>query len=138
MGRMKDLSIPANGPDVTHDPLCTMATDTDARDFDWCMCPLIAKVRADERDCDNHGEAIRYRCAHYKAGRQDMLANCIAAIEAVPEDMDSSAEWDCDYDVDETGETRNPRIWLREATAALRALSGNESAPDFATNGERA
>lgn len=49
MGRMKDLSIHADGPDVTHDPLCTMATDTDARDFDWCMCPLIAKVRADER-----------------------------------------------------------------------------------------
>ena len=49
MGRMKDLSIPADGPDVTHDPLCTMATDTDTRDFDWCMCPLIAKVRADER-----------------------------------------------------------------------------------------
>ena len=49
MGRMKDLSIPADGPDVTHDPLCTMATDTDTCDFDWCMCPLIAKVRADER-----------------------------------------------------------------------------------------
>jgi hypothetical protein len=49
MGRMKDLSIPADGPDVTHDPLCTMATDSGTRDFDWCMCPLIAKVRADER-----------------------------------------------------------------------------------------
>lgn len=50
MGKLKDTTIPADGPDVTHDPLCTVATDTDTSDFDWCMCPLIAKVRADERD----------------------------------------------------------------------------------------
>ena len=35
--------------DVTHDPLCAMARDTDASEYGWCMCPLISKVRDDER-----------------------------------------------------------------------------------------
>ena len=35
--------------DVTHDPLCAMARDTDASEYGWCMCPLISKVREDER-----------------------------------------------------------------------------------------
>jgi hypothetical protein len=48
MGRLKDSTIPADGPDVTHDPLCTVSSDSDGRDFDWCMCPLIAKVRKDQ------------------------------------------------------------------------------------------
>ena len=32
-----------------HDSLCAMASDTVEHDFEWCMCPLITKVRKDER-----------------------------------------------------------------------------------------
>jgi hypothetical protein len=46
--------------DLVHDPLCAMARDTDASDYGWCMCPLISKVR------------------------EDTLARCIAAMEAIP------------------------------------------------------
>jgi hypothetical protein len=35
---------------LTHDPLCAVATDSSARDFEWCMCPLIARVRQSERE----------------------------------------------------------------------------------------
>jgi acyl-homoserine lactone acylase PvdQ len=67
--------------------------------------------------------------AGYEQGQRDMLTKCITAIESIPEDMNSSAEWDRDYDVDETGKTRNPRIWVREATAALHALSTLDPTP---------
>jgi hypothetical protein len=33
---------------MTHDPLCDMATKRETSDFDWCHCPLIAKVRKDQ------------------------------------------------------------------------------------------
>lgn len=68
--------------------------------------------------------------------KREFLAKCIAAVEAIPEDPYSSAEWERDYDFDETGQTRNPRIWLREATSALRSLLGNDFGPDAAATDE--
>lgn len=68
---------------MTHDPLCPSA---DGSNDIYCECELIAKVREDERDCDKHGEVIRYRCPHYQQGRQDMLAKCIAVVEACGDD----------------------------------------------------
>jgi len=49
-------------------------------------------------------------------------ASAIAAVEAIENDFNSSAEWDRDYDVDPSGNTRNPRIWVREAISALNSL----------------
>lgn len=90
----------------------------------------------DQHDCDAHGHAIRYRCEHYKQGRKDgradALRQAVQAVNAVPGNLDSSAEWDRDYEVDLTGQTRNPRIWVREATAAIEALS-DILRPDGAT-----
>ena len=61
-------------------------------------------------------------CDQIKQVRKDMITKGIAAIEAIPEDMNSSTEWDRDYDIDPSGNTRNPRIWIREAVSALRLL----------------
>lgn len=58
----------------------------------------------------------------YRKGQQDMLVKCIAAIEAITEDMKSSTEWDRDYDVDPSGNTRNPRIWIREAINSIENI----------------
>jgi hypothetical protein len=58
----------------------------------------------------------------YGEGRKDMLAKAIAAVEAIEFDAYSSTEWDRDYNLDPSGETRYPRIWIHEAITALRAL----------------
>lgn len=80
-------------------------------------------------DCDSHGDTIRYRCSHYQQGRKDgyasALLKAVEAVNAVPDNIYSSAEWDRDYDADPTGQTRNPRIWVREAVASIEALDNH-------------
>jgi hypothetical protein len=72
--------------------------------------------------CNRMNEMIAERAVGDKEGQREMLARCIAAVEAIESDLDSSAEWDRDYDVDPSGNTRNPRIWVREAISALNSL----------------
>ncbi len=76
-------------------------------------------------------------CA-YAQGRADALREAEAAVEAVENADDSSTEWDRDYEVDPSGNTRNPRIWIREATAAIRALMEPEVCKSLATSQEPA
>lgn len=59
-----------------------------------------------------------------KEARAAALRDAARAVEEVVDDMNTSAEWCRDYDVDETGQTRNPRILVREAIAAIEALGG--------------
>jgi hypothetical protein len=54
--------------------------------------------------------------------RAEAIAECIAAVEAIEFNLHSSTEWDRDYNLDPSGETRYPRIWIHEAITALRAL----------------
>jgi hypothetical protein len=72
--------------------------------------------------CRRMNEMLKERAAGDREGQREMLARCIAAVEAIENDLDSSAEWDRDYDVDPSGNTRNPRIWVREAISALQSL----------------
>jgi hypothetical protein len=72
--------------------------------------------------CKRMNQMLAERAAGDREGQRDMLNRCIAAVEAIENDLDSSAEWDRDYDVDPSGNTRNPRIWVREAISALNSL----------------
>lgn len=72
--------------------------------------------------CKRMNEMLSERAAGDREGQRDMLARCIAAVEEIENDFNSSAEWDRDYDVDPSGNTRNPRIWIREAVSALNSL----------------
>ena len=59
----------------------------------------------------------------YKSGYAAALRDALVAVYEIQDDGDSSTEWDRDYDVDPTGETRSPRIWVREAMAAIEAAN---------------
>jgi hypothetical protein len=72
--------------------------------------------------CRRMNEMLKERAAGDREGQREMLARCIAAVEAIENDLDSSAEWDRDYDADPSGNTRNPRIWVREAISSLQSL----------------
>lgn len=93
---------------MTHDPLCPFFYDHTGRELvrqtgNRCVyCDLISRVRDDERAAT--------------------LRDAVNAVKAQPDSLHSSAEWDRDYDADPTGQTRNPRIWVREALAAIDAL----------------
>jgi hypothetical protein len=76
--------------------------------------------------CRRIDEMLSERAVGDREGQQHMLSRCIAAVEEIENDLDSSAEWDRDYDVDPSGSTRNPRIWVREAIFALQSLEINK------------
>ena len=107
MGRFKDLSIPSDGPDVVHDPLCPTVTEPHGVGYDCecdCLCDLIAKVREDERDKDLD---YRYIAAQAEAqGQRDMLAKCITAVE----------------EKDAAGTAQGWDLHISDVLAALRAL----------------
>ena len=95
--------------DYAHDPLCPVCRATDGlcnSNCASCLCYLIAKVREDERSKDLD---YAYVAAHAEAdGQRDMLAKCIAAVEACGDDKGYI------YSDTETG--------IEWAIAALRAL----------------
>lgn len=67
-----------------------------------CICAIVTAIRHDERAAT--------------------LKDSLIVVYEIQDDGESSTEWDRDYDVDPTGETRSPRIWLREAMAAIESL----------------
>jgi hypothetical protein len=44
----------------------------------------------------------------------------VQRVEAIPDDRDYSLDWNWDYDIEPTGMTRNPLVWIREAVAAIK------------------
>jgi len=65
------------------------------------------------------------RCAEkvaaaYRLGHRDALDAAVQRVEAIADDPNSGVDWNWDYDADPTGMTRNPRVWIREAVAAIR------------------
>jgi len=44
----------------------------------------------------------------------------VQRVEAISDDPNSGVDWNWDYDIDPTGMTRNPRVWIREAVAAIK------------------
>ena len=61
-----------------------------------CQCVLIAKVRKETLDA------------------------AVQRVEALEYDPESGVDWNWDYDIDPTGMTRNPLVWIREAVAAIK------------------
>lgn len=58
----------------------------------------------------------------YANGYAAAVRDALIAVYSVQDDSASSVGWERDYDVDPTGDTRSPRIWLREAMAAIESL----------------
>jgi hypothetical protein len=63
------------------------------------------------------------RCAkHMRTARREALDAAREAVAAVEDQWDAEIDYDRDYAFDPSGGTRNPRIWLRDALAAIDAL----------------
>jgi len=56
----------------------------------------------------------------YEQGWRDAITTAVQRVEAIADDPNSGVDWNWDYDIDPTGMTRNPRVWIREAVAAIR------------------
>jgi hypothetical protein len=56
----------------------------------------------------------------YEQGQRDALKAAVQRVEAIADDMNSGVDWNWDYEADPTGMTRNPRVWIREAVAAIK------------------
>jgi hypothetical protein len=59
-------------------------------------------------------------CDELRACEERVLAAAVQRVEEIQLDHDSGTDWDWDYDIDPTGNTRNPRVWIREAVAAIK------------------
>ena len=49
-----------------------------------------------------------------------MIGEAVQRVEAIADDRESGVDWNWDYEADPTGMTRNPRVWIREAVAAIK------------------
>ena len=54
----------------------------------------------------------------------DAALEAVVAVQKVP---DAEVDYHRDYSVDPSGDTRSPRMWLRDALAAIDALRTNTS-----------
>jgi hypothetical protein len=52
--------------------------------------------------------------------REDERERAVQRVEAIADDPNSGVDWNWDYDIDPTGMTRNPLVWIREAVAAIK------------------
>jgi hypothetical protein len=100
---------------------------------DDVCCQVCEEIQCDP-DCAIavHVEALRQVTAlatpetvmqatyWYEQGQRDALAAAVQRVEAIADDMNSGVDWNWDYDIDPTGMTRNPRVWIREAVAAIK------------------
>ena len=59
-------------------------------------------------------------CDALRACEDRITAAAVQRVEAIADDMNSGVDWNWDYDIDPTGMTRNPRVWIREAVAAIK------------------
>jgi hypothetical protein len=83
---------------------------------DPCICIHLAACEQRVRE----SEACLALCAdrNYQRGL-DAAREAVAAVE---DQWDAEIDYDRDYAFDPSGGTRNPRIWLRDALAAIDAL----------------
>ena len=59
-------------------------------------------------------------CDALRACEQRVIAAAVQRVEAIADDPESGVDWNWDYDIDPTGMTRNPLVWIREAVAAIK------------------
>ena len=65
-------------------------------------------------------ETVAQATYWYEQGQRDFLKAAVQRVEAIADDMNSGVDWNWDYEADPTGMTRNPRVWIREAVAAIK------------------
>lgn len=59
-------------------------------------------------------------CDALRACEERVIAASVQRVEALEYDPESGVDWNWDYEADPTGATRNPRVWIREAVAAIK------------------
>ena len=59
-------------------------------------------------------------CDALRACEKRVIAAAVQRVEALEFDPESGVDWNWDYDIDPTGMTRNPLVWIREAVAAIK------------------
>ena len=59
-------------------------------------------------------------CDSLRACEKRVTDAAVQRVEAIPDDRDYSLDWNWDYDIEPTGMTRNPLVWIREAVAAIK------------------
>ena len=59
-------------------------------------------------------------CDALRACEQRVIAAAVQRVEAIADDPESGVDWNWGYDIDPTGMTRNPLVWIREAVAAIK------------------
>jgi hypothetical protein len=59
-------------------------------------------------------------CDELRACEERVTAAAVQRVEAIADDHESGVDWNWDYDIDPTGMTRNPFVWIREAVAAIK------------------
>jgi hypothetical protein len=93
-------------------------------------CPIL-KPCCDDEQFPEHGFCGNYagRCLHcmaeciceqLRACETRVVAAAVLRVEAIADDPESGVDWNWDYDIDPTGMTRNPLVWIREAVAAIK------------------
>jgi hypothetical protein len=69
---------------MTHDSLCNLVLHTEYTRDEFCNCDLIRMVREYERANVTAEWMGNHPCRwEYRAGQADMLAKCIAELEAL-------------------------------------------------------
>ena len=93
-------------------------------------CPIL-KPCCDDEEFPLHGFCGNYvgRCLHclaecicdaLRACEARVIAAAVQRVEAIADDPESGVDWNWDYDIDPTGMTRNPLVWIREAVSAIK------------------
>ena len=93
-------------------------------------CPIL-KPCCDDEEFPEHGFCGNFvgRCLHcmaecicdaLRACETRVIAAAVQRVEDIEYDPDSGVDWNWDYDIDPTGMTRNPYVWIREAVAAIK------------------
>ncbi len=101
---------------ITHDPLCPVLADPDPS---WCLCGLITRVRADERERDVL-RGVSWKVA-LRDNEDEVLERLRAQVDALPVVL-------VDLDPDPHG-----RPIVRQAVAlsdVLALLDGAQPAPE--------
>ena len=63
---------------------------------------------------------LQTRADELRACEARVIAAAVQRVEDLEYDPDSGVDWNWDYEADPTGMTRNPRVWIREAVAAIK------------------
>ncbi|HSG62047.1 MAG TPA: hypothetical protein VLA24_11525 [Pseudomonadales bacterium] len=82
------------------------------------------------------GETYAYKTGSdngFSSGYAAGLDAARAAVVAVEENPKAEVDYERDYTADSSGETRNPRIWVREAVAAIEAIDDTRQANQHQT-----